>query len=240
MSGYPEPRPWRYPRCSRYCNPIVRGAAWSPRCRRPEYMRLFGSPPAKRSSVERLWAAHLSPGARAMQAALVPLAVGYGGVMGARALFWRLFRRKAAGIRVISVGNLTVGGNAKTPFTLYLARRLQQQGLRVGIVSRGYRGSRGSGPAVLVSDGSHIYLTSAEAGDEALMLARSFSGPVAIARRRMDAIRLLQKQAPLDFVVLDDAFQHLRLARDLDLLLVSGERGFGNGWVLPAGPLRER
>jgi tetraacyldisaccharide 4'-kinase len=71
------------------------------------------------------------------------------------------------------------------------------------------------------------------------MMARSFRGPIAIARRRLEAIRMLAERTPLDVVVLDDGFQHLRLRRNLDLLLVNEARGFGNGWVLPAGPLRE-
>jgi len=72
-----------------------------------------------------------------------------------------------------------------------------------------------------------------------VMMARAFQGPVAIARRRIAAINLLKQTGPLDAVVLDDAYQHLPLARDLNLLLVNAERGFGNGWVLPAGPMRE-
>jgi tetraacyldisaccharide 4'-kinase len=98
----------------------------------------------------------------------------------------------------------------------------------------------GSGAAVLVSNGHTVLLSAEEAGDEAVMMARAFDGPVAIARRRIDAINLLKGLGEVDAVVLDDAFQHLRLARDLNLLLVSAERGFGNGWGLPAGPMRER
>jgi len=142
-----------------------------------------------------------------------------------------------AGVTTISVGNLTVGGNGKTPFTLFLATRLRAQGLSVGIVSRGW-GRRGSG-AQLVSDGTRILLGPDVAGDEPVMMAKCFDGPIAVARRRIDAITLLARRFPLDAVILDDGFQHLRLKRDLDLVLVSAARGFGNKRVLPAGPMRE-
>src|SRR5208283_3502515 len=78
-----------------------------------------------------------------------------------------------------------------------------------------------------------------DAGDEPTMMAKCFSGPIAVARRRLDGIELLSKLGPLDAVILDDGFQHVRLNRDVDLVLVSDERGFGNGWMLPAGPMRE-
>ncbi|MFZ0889097.1 MAG: tetraacyldisaccharide 4'-kinase, partial [Candidatus Binataceae bacterium] len=73
-----------------------------------------------------------------------------------------------------------------------------------------------------------------------IMMARRFQGPIAVARRRIDAIRLLERHGRLDAVVLDDAFQHIRLARDFDLLVLNTDRAFGNGWLLPAGPMRER
>lgn len=203
-------------------------------------MKLFGSAEGpRRSRIERLWGPGLSPPMAAMWCALAPPSLAYAGVNTLRAGFWRLFRARAADVKVISVGNLTVGGNAKTPFALYLARKLLERGLRAAIVSRGYGGLKGSGAPALVSDGSKVLMGVEEAGDEALMMARGFAGPVAIARRRLLAIRLLQQLGPLDVVVLDDGFQHLRLVRDLDLLLM-GERPLGNGWVLPAGPMRER
>jgi tetraacyldisaccharide 4'-kinase len=147
--------------------------------------------------------------------------------------------KRRAPVLTISVGNLTVGGTGKTPFTLFLARRLQSRGLHVGIVSRGYRRTRSTARAELVADAGALKVSPEEAGDEPAMMARSFGGPIAVARRRLDGIELLTKLGPLDAVILDDGFQHLRLNRDVDLLLVSSERGFGNGWMLPAGPMRE-
>jgi tetraacyldisaccharide 4'-kinase len=158
--------------------------------------------------------------------------------VGARHLYWRTMKRRAP-VLTVSVGNLTVGGNSKTPFTLFLARRLHSRGLRVGIVSRGYKGTRSGVRAELAADGGKLKIGPEDAGDEPAMMAKSFTGPIAVARRRIDGIELLSKLGPLDVALLDDGFQHVRLNRDVDLLLVSNERGFGNGWMIPAGPMRE-
>jgi tetraacyldisaccharide 4'-kinase len=92
----------------------------------------------------------------------------------------------------------------------------------------------------MVCDGRKVLLTPEQAGDEAVMMARRFGGPVAVARRRIDGIELLERNANIDAAVLDDAFQHIRLERDFNILLVNTDRGLGNGWMLPAGPMRER
>jgi tetraacyldisaccharide 4'-kinase len=191
-----------------------------------------------RPIIERLWQRELPSLYRPFKAALIPLAMLYSGALAIRARWWR-GRAVGAGVAIISVGNLTVGGNGKTPLTLFIAKRLLEAGYRTAIVSRGY-GRHASGErAALVSDGARVMLTAREAGDEPVMMAQSFKGPIAVARRRLDGIRLLSSRPPLDVVILDDGFQHLRLRRDLDLLVVNETRGFGNGWVLPAGPLRE-
>ena len=148
--------------------------------------------------------------------------------------------KRAAPVLTVSVGNLTVGGTSKTPFTLFLARRLQSHGLRVGIVSRGYGRTRSKEPAELVADGRHVESLAGRCGrrtchdGEVVHADRS-----QLRGRRLDGVELLSKLGPLDAVILDDGFQHLRLSRDVDLVLVSNERGFGNGWMLPAGPMRE-
>ena len=199
-------------------------------------------PTPTRPWIERLWRHELPWFEWFLWAPLVPPAMLYSLAMAARAAAWRLpgLRRRARKVRVVSVGNLTVGGNGKTPFALFLARELRKRGVAVGIVSRGYRGTKGSSEPVLVSDGRELKLGPLEAGDEPVMMAKSFDGPIAIARDRIEGIRLLQRLGRIDVVVLDDAFQHLRLRRDVDLLLVNYERGFDNGWPLPAGPMRER
>jgi tetraacyldisaccharide 4'-kinase len=170
--------------------------------------------------------------------ATTPLSLAYAGILAARSAWWERYARTPP-LPTVSVGNLTIGGNGKTPFTLFLAARLRQSGLRVGIVSRGY-GGQSSRSARLVSDGRHIVMTPLEAGDEPVMLAKSFDGPIAVARRRIDAIELLATNGLAEAALLDDGFQHVRLRRDVDLLLINKSLGFGNGRLLPAGPLRER
>jgi tetraacyldisaccharide 4'-kinase len=187
------------------------------------------------SFITRLW--DREPVHRLTWIATAPLSVAYAGILAARSAWWERYARNPP-LPTVSVGNLTIGGNGKTPFTLFLAARLRQRGLRVGIISRGY-GGQSSRSARLVSDGQHIVMTPREAGDEPVMLAKFFDGPVAVARRRIDAIELLATDALADVIILDDGFQHVRLRRDVDLLLINKSLGFGNGWLLPAGPLRE-
>jgi tetraacyldisaccharide 4'-kinase len=142
-------------------------------------------------------------------------------------------------VAAVSVGNLTLGGNGKTPFTLFLAQRLRARGHRTAIVSRGYGRERGPAPATMVADNGKLLTSIGAAGDEPAMMARAFDGPITVARRRSDALRMLLARGPLDVVILDDAFQHRALRRDLDLVLIGARRGLGNGWTIPAGPLRE-
>jgi tetraacyldisaccharide 4'-kinase len=192
----------------------------------------------RRPRLERLWRGDAPERERILAIPLYGAAALFRCAVGARNLWWR-WRARGAGVPVISVGNLTVGGNAKTPFTIFLATRLQARGLLVAIVSRGYNRARGLERAALVSDRGELLLDSEVAGDEPAMMARRFAGPIAVARRRRDAIDLLLARGPLDAVILDDGFQHTRLRRDLDLVLISRERGLGSGWMLPAGPMRE-
>jgi tetraacyldisaccharide 4'-kinase len=194
--------------------------------------------------LERLWQNPLPSHYLPLWAALTPASQLYGAALGLRERWWET-RSRYAGVPTISVGNLTVGGNGKTPFTLFLARMLREDGIAAGIISRGW-GRRSHGPpAAMVSDGARILLDAHHAGDEPLMMAKSFDGPIAIGRRRADAIALLKdfisaSGQPLDAVILDDGYQHLRLKRDLNLLLLNAARGLGNGWLLPAGPMRDR
>ena len=132
---------------------------------------------------------------------------------------------------VVVVGNLTVGGAGKTPLVMWLAAELARRGLRVGIAMRGYLGARG--PARLIEPTD----PAAEAGDEALMIRRRLDMPVAVGASRAAAVRLLE--GTCDAIVCDDGLQHYALARDFEIAVIDGMRGFGNGWRLPAGPLRE-
>lgn len=141
--------------------------------------------------------------------------------------------------RVVSVGNMTVGGTGKTPMVILLTEWLQAQGQRVAVLSRGYkRESRAA--HVLVSDGKRVLVGPAEAGDEPYLIANRCPGAiVAVGADRVAVGRWLLDQWPVDWVVLDDAFQHRALYRDLDVVLVDAMDATGLDALLPAGRLRE-
>jgi tetraacyldisaccharide 4'-kinase len=142
-------------------------------------------------------------------------------------------KRQSAGIPVIVVGNLVVGGSGKTPLVLWIAEFLRAHGWHPAIVARGY-------PAKIAEPrAATIASAPAEVGDEPIVLARRSGCPVWVGADRLAVIRALRAQhAEVDVVLLDDGLQHYRLARDLEIAVVD-ERGFGNGFLLPAGPLRE-
>jgi len=141
--------------------------------------------------------------------------------------------------RVVSVGNLTTGGSGKTPMTLYLAQMLEGLGLQPVVISRGYKGTRARTGGV-VSDGCNILMDPAQAGDEPVMMASQLAHiPFLVgADRYMVGEQAIAKFSP-DVILLDDAFQHRGLYRDINLLLVDAAAGFGNGHLLPRGILRE-
>ena len=142
-------------------------------------------------------------------------------------------------VPVLSVGNLTMGGSGKTPFVAYLAQKLRESGRRVAVASRGYGGSAHPTP-LLVSDGTGPLASAAEAGDEPVLLAQLLPSVVVIVcRDRWSAGRFAVDRFRSELVLLDDGYQHRRLARDLNLLLVDAGMGFGNGRMPPCGPLRE-
>lgn len=138
----------------------------------------------------------------------------------------------------IVVGNITVGGTGKTPLAAQLATVLSQQpNARVGLVARGYgaAGDRSAAPARLVATTDDA----AEVGDEALLLHQTTGLPVAICRARRRAVELLATHCRCNVVIADDGLQHYDMPRDLEIAVIDGQRGFGNGRLLPAGPLRE-
>jgi tetraacyldisaccharide 4'-kinase len=140
---------------------------------------------------------------------------------------------------VISVGNITVGGTGKTPMTALIARYLMDQGKRVAVLSRGYGGTSQGEPRI-VSDGAGLLMSAAEAGDEPCLLAKELPGlMVVIGHDRYEAGRVAERELHPDLFILDDGFQHLRLQRDLNIVLLDGRNPFGNGLTLPAGLLRE-
>ncbi|MGR3984265.1 MAG: tetraacyldisaccharide 4'-kinase [Gammaproteobacteria bacterium] len=165
-----------------------------------------------------------------------PLSLLYAGLMRARALAYQcgLLRSYRIAAAVIVVGNLTVGGAGKTPLVIALARACKARGMKPGVIARGYR-SRGARGAREVADG----MSAREVGDEPLLIHQKCRVPVAVGRSRAQSARLLVDKHHCDIVISDDGFQHLALRRDLDIIVIDGERRFGNNWCLPAGPLRE-
>ena len=145
----------------------------------------------------------------------------------------RVLRAQHPGVPVVVVGNVVAGGAGKTPVVMAVVRHLQAQGWHPGVVSRGYGRSTQDCRAVNVDSPAH------EVGDEPALIARQCAVPVAVAARRIDAAHLILAQHPeTDVIVCDDGLQHLALARDIEICIFN-DQGTGNGFLLPAGPLRE-
>ncbi len=163
------------------------------------------------------------------------MATLYASLMAVRRRLYRLGLKRATDlpVPVLVIGNITVGGTGKTPLTAWLATELTRRGWRPGIVSRGYGGNENN-TAMLPLDADP-----AQYGDEPVWLMRAAHCPVAIGRRRAEAARLLLARVGCDVILCDDGLQHWSMARDLEILVIDGERRFGNGLLLPAGPLRE-
>ena len=152
-----------------------------------------------------------------------------------RAVYRAGMRRSwQVGCPVVVVGNLSVGGTGKTPLVIAVAKLLSRRGLRVGVVCRGYAGSASRWPRQVRPDSNPERV-----GDEAVLLARRTGCPVAAGPNRIAAARILVRRAKCDVILSDDGLQHLRLARDVEIVVVDGVRRHGNGRCLPAGPLRE-
>ena len=168
---------------------------------------------------------------------LLPLSWLYGLVSGAIRLMYRLGLKRAwrAPVPVVVVGNLTAGGNGKTPVVIWLVEQLQKRGIRAGVVSRGYGGKAMHYPLLLTAD-----TTTAEAGDEPVLIYQRTGVPVAVSPMRSDAVQALLAGHAVDIIITDDGLQHYALARDKEIVVIDGVRRFGNGWWLPAGPMRER
>jgi len=150
-----------------------------------------------------------------------------------------IFREHRLPCRVISVGNLTVGGSGKTPMTMYLAQTLKDSGYSPAVLSRGYKGKMEKAGGV-VSDGTNILMGPDQAGDEPFMMAACLPHiPFLVGADRYTAARKAIARFTPDVIILDDGFQHRRLHRDLDFVLVDATVGFGNGFLLPRGILRE-
>jgi len=145
-----------------------------------------------------------------------------------------LFKTTKFTVPVIIVGNITVGGVGKTPLVLWLINFLVENGFKPGVVSRGYGGKQNKTPFIVTNANSAF-----DVGDEALMIVQRTSCPMVIAKNRVAAVQKLLAAFNCNIVISDDGLQHYALARDLEIVVIDGERMFGNGYCLPAGPLRE-
>jgi tetraacyldisaccharide 4'-kinase len=165
---------------------------------------------------------------------LVPLSLLYGSVVAARRGAYTHGLRRASRLPcpVIVVGNLTVGGTGKTPLVCWLVAHLAERGYKPGVVTRGFGGSARDVRRISAADDPLVV------GDEAVLLARRTGAPVAVGRDRPAAAQLLVGYG-CDVIVSDDGLQHYAMARDCEVVVIDGDRRFGNGWMLPAGPLRE-
>ncbi|MBI5806236.1 tetraacyldisaccharide 4'-kinase [candidate division TA06 bacterium] len=191
---------------------------------------------------------------------LWPFSLLYGLIMELRVGAYKagLFRGHKAAVPVISIGNITVGGTGKTPMAIYVAQILMGQGFRTAVLSRGYKRKSKTNPSaslrarnqkqktLVVSDGISVLCQADEAGDEPFLMASRLLGtkerPGALVIVGRDRAAGAEKAVELgaQVIVLDDGFQHLRLKRDLDIVLLDdGQRPYDNGWLLPAGMLRE-
>lgn len=172
----------------------------------------------------------------AVAIALLPLSWLFRGIVWLRRRFyrWRNRFRRRLPAPVIVVGNITVGGTGKTPLVIWLASYLQSKNYRPGIVSRGYGGRAKRWPRLVAADSDP-----ALAGDEPVLIAKRSGCPVVAAPDRVRAARTLLERFDCNVIISDDGLQHYALMRDIEIAVIDGARRFGNGWCLPAGPLRE-
>ena len=148
-------------------------------------------------------------------------------------LQWR-FQGQSYAMPVVVIGNISLGGSGKTPLIIALAKALSERGYSVGVVSRGYGGASAQYPLVVGPD-----TPVSQSGDEPLLIAKKLGCPVVVDPNRARAVEKLVKSFSCDLILSDDGLQHYRLHRDVEIVVVDGHRRFGNGYTLPAGPLRE-
>ena len=169
------------------------------------------------------------------------LSLIYGAVLKLRAVLYEkeILKSEKPSCKVISIGNITAGGTGKTPMTVYLAEMLQNQGIKPVIISRGYKG-KAEKTGGIVSNGQKILMDSGESGDEPFMMAERLKNiPVIVGKNRIKSSNLAVKYFNPDVILLDDGFQHLKLKRDINIVLIDSKHPFGNTHVMPRGMLRE-
>ena len=167
---------------------------------------------------------------------LAPAGWLYAAVMMLRRLAYAsgMLPAQRVAVPVIVVGNITVGGTGKTPLIIWIAEYLMAQGYRPGVVSRGYGGKAQKWPQQVRPDSNPFMV-----GDEPVLISQRLHCPVAVSPKRYIAAKELLEHTDCDVLLCDDGLQHLSLARDIEIAVIDGDRRFGNGRCLPAGPLRE-
>ena len=167
---------------------------------------------------------------------LLPLSLVYTLVTAVRRILFHsgILPTRRVEIPVIIIGNITVGGTGKTPLIVWMAEYLKKSGIRPGIISRGYGGRANKWPQQVRPDSNP-----SQVGDESVLIAQRTQCPVAVSPVRYEAALELENLGKCDVILCDDGLQHLGLHRDLEIAVVDGDRRFGNGHLLPAGPLRE-
>lgn len=169
-----------------------------------------------------------------------PLSVLYSSIISLKNFFYdsRPYRQKQLNAAVISIGNIYVGGTGKTPLVEETARLFHKNGYNTAVLSRGYGGK--ADHVICVSDGKRIKSNAVEAGDEPMQLAKNLKGiPVIVGKNKINAGRYAEKKFNSRILILDDGFQHRKLHRDIDIITIDAVNPWGNGKVLPGGPLRE-
>nr|WP_131793582.1 tetraacyldisaccharide 4'-kinase [Legionella brunensis] len=180
-------------------------------------------------NIDKLWYTH-----HPLRWLLWPVAQGYKVITVVRRFYLSRFCQQQFSVPVIVIGNLTVGGVGKTPLVIALAKEIQVKGLRVGIVSRGYGAAIKQFPHEVSPDDEAKLV-----GDESLLLARKTACPVVIAPKRTQAVQYLLDKYKCEIIISDDGLQHYAMGRAVEIVVIDGMRGLGNGLCLPAGPLRE-
>ncbi len=183
------------------------------------------------SRIEKIWYKDIIVGTW-----FSPFSYLYQDVIRFRRFLYRIgiFKTHTLPVPVVIVGNITVGGTGKTPLIIYLAKLLKQTGFNPGVISRGYGGQASAWPQAV-----SVESDTKDVGDEAILLAKHCDCPVAVGPVRADSARMLIERANCDLILSDDGLQHYALNRDVEIAVIDGQRRFGNGFCLPAGPLRE-
>jgi tetraacyldisaccharide 4'-kinase len=171
-----------------------------------------------------------------ISAFFMPISMLYADFMRFRTFLYNIGVRKKhkIAVPVIVVGNITVGGTGKTPLILWLARFLREEGYKPGIISRGYGGESETWPQWIDE-----HSKADQVGDEAVLMRQQADCPVAVGPKRVEAAHMLLQKSDCNIILSDDGLQHYALQRDIEIAVIDGERRFGNGYMLPCGPLRE-